>query len=273
MTIIKQCVKRGVGALVRVPVAKLKTNPAEFQTREQDHDRNHVQKLMDAIRREGELDPIVVWHCPDQGHVFILAGHHRLRAYRALKWKQPLRARVFEGTIREARLEALRSNKRVVLSLTTAERQNAAWRLVCHWTPEDGYAYSVAETYRAAGISTGQVSNMRRVRAAFTTRNEDFPATWWEARHRAAKQGEDLEDVDRNELLEAQFAALDAKIGPAITEAGYKSAKALALVLTRRLGPNSHIVASFCQTVGCDPDELEELEESEAAELLADAPF
>lgn len=249
-------------------VDKIKMDTHEFQFREVSHDPNHVNELVSAIKRGDTLDPMTVWQSPRDGEYYVIAGHHRLRALRRVNKTATVRVRVFDGDLREARLFAVQSNKKAVLTPRNEERQNAAWRLVCMWSEEAGYEYSVKETYKAAGIGRAQVSNMRKVREKLTARGDILPDTWLSARLAAnTDREEDLTQMDREELLNAQVAELDKKIGSTITEAGHKYPDALAKLLAQRLGPQGHAVASFCQTVGSEYEEDKD-EDPESEEWL-----
>lgn len=242
----------------KVKLEDLDTDTYEFQFRQHDYDLNHVQQLVSAIERGDEMDTMTAWANPDDGKLYILAGHHRLKALRHTKRKAPVRVHVFEGSRRDARLLALQSNKKEVLPQTTAERQNAAWRLVCMWAEDEGYEYSVKETYTAAGISRGQVSNMRSVRERLHARDEALPDTWLEARLLDKGEDNQMSDQDHDALLQAQIARIDEKIGSWITEAAHRHPEALATVFVRRTGAQAHAVASFCQTVGAEVDDFED---------------
>lgn len=245
---------------IRVKPDRLKTNTDAFQFRSFDYDHGHVSALVDAINRGDELDQMVVWRDPDDAELYVLSGHHRLKAYRQTGRTAALRVQLFEGTFKDAQMQAFASNRKVVLNQTSEERQDGAWRLVCEVTDKGAYVYSVAETAKAAGICKSQVSNMRKVRATLTQMDEALPKSWLAARL-AAKgrdQFDSLTDDDRNALLEAQIAALDAKIGNALTEAGHRSPEALGHLLSRRLGRRGHVVASFCHSVGVFDDDEEE---------------
>lgn len=253
----------------RLSVDKIKMDTHEFQFRDASHDPNHVNELVNAIKRGDTLDPMIVWQSPNDGEYYVIAGHHRLIALRRVKKTARVRVRVFEGSLRNARLIAVQSNKKAVLTPSNAERQDSAWRLVCMWSEKAGYEYSVQETYKAAGIGRAQVSNMRKVRKTLTACEETLPNTWLAARLAVQTDSdEDMTEVDREELLNAQVAELDKKIGSVITEAGHKYPNALAKLLAQRLGPKGHAVASFCETVGSEYEEGED-EDPE----LADFPF
>lgn len=260
---------------MRVKLGDLHTDCDRFQFRAQEYEEHHVRELIDALKRGDTLDRMLVWRSPEDGCLYILAGHHRLRAYQAMKWRKALRVNLFLGTLKEAKLVALGSNTKTKLPMSAEERVNAAWCLTCHWNPEKGdkgYDYSIKDTKRMAGVSASQVSIMRRTMRTLHERHEkgpeDMPKTWLKARLDLDDEADRRIDDDENEaLIEAQAAKWDAKIGSDIMKAGKECPAALARLLARRLGSNLHTVASFCATEETDFDELAELESEESEAL------
>ena len=58
----------------RVSIRKLQTNEAAFQPRGTGLLENHVAKLMDALQRGDELDPIAVWQDPATDGLIVADG-------------------------------------------------------------------------------------------------------------------------------------------------------------------------------------------------------
>jgi len=256
---------------LRVKLSNLHTDCDTFQFRALDYEEHHVRELIDAVKRGDTLDRMLVWRSPEDGLLYILAGHHRLRAYQAMKWRKALQVNLFLGTLKEARLVALGSNTKTRLPMTPEERLNAAWYLSCHWDPEKGdkgYDYSIEDTRKMAGVSASQISIMRRTMRTLYEREHTspdmMPKTWLMARLQLDGDPDWEPDEGDNEAwIEAQVAKWDAKIGSDLTKASRECPAALARLFARRLGLQSHTVASFCATTGVELDELEELENEE----------
>ena len=214
---------------------------------------HHIQELADRIKRGITLDPMTVWENPDNGKTYILAGHHRLKAYRRRKYKRPVKVRVFAGSLAEARLKASASNVKAVLPLTASERADTAWWLVKYWSEAKGYLYSKDQTAAASGVSKSQVAVMRRTRKALHERGAHLPETWCAA-HMALRDNDDDYEFDEDEMVNAAAQELDAEIGSAITQAGHRCPRALARVMARRLGGRYRMVLRWIDT---EWDELE----------------
>jgi ParB-like chromosome segregation protein Spo0J len=89
----------------------------------------HVATLMHDLNITGRpLDPLLVF--PAGGRYFVIDGHHRLAAYKAATWDDPIPVEVFEGGLDEAFMAALDGNRKAKLPMTRAEKATAAWRLV-----------------------------------------------------------------------------------------------------------------------------------------------
>jgi hypothetical protein len=238
----------------RLKLTNILTDSDNFQFRKHGLDPAHLKELTGLVERGVTLDPITVWMNPDEKQYFVLAGHHRREAYRRAKKVSVLSVKVFKGSFDEAQAYALKSNTKNQIPMTTEERQNGAWRRVCQWTEKHEYPLSIAETAKSAGISTSQVSNMRKVRSKLHDEGEPIPKNWWQA---LGKMQDDDDLVDEDERLQAQFAKLDAAIGSEITKAGRMCPAALGKVLACRLGADYHTVISFA-AVDADYDESDD---------------
>jgi hypothetical protein len=236
----------------KLKISNIKTDPSSFQFRKHGLDPAHVTELAALVKRGVILDPMVVWRNPTDGCYCVLAGHHRHQAYRRNCKTAAVQVEVFSGSFEEAQAYALRSNTKNQLPMTTEERQNGAWRLVCQRTGEHEYPLSIANTSRSAGISTSQVSNMRKVLERLHKMDEHIPETWWEALGRAKDEEDPSDDEAR---LEAQYARMDAAFGSALTEAGRRCPAALGKLFACRLGSDFHTVMSFASyDADYDPD-------------------
>jgi len=141
------------------------TESAEFKFRADGIDATHKADLASTIRNTGApLDPVLLWQDePSEigapGKLILLDGAHRLAAYRAVKWSQPIPALVLVGMDRRDALgEALRANSKRTRGLSQAERMDAAWRLVREPVPR---RYKVREIAAWADVARATVDNMR----------------------------------------------------------------------------------------------------------------
>jgi hypothetical protein len=131
--------------------------PREFSYGARITDTVYVKKLAGQIKLVGELDPIAVirmgdaWVCID--------GHHRLAAYKHVKWQGAIRCEWFGGSVREAVDEAVSRNRTVKLEVPKEDRQEQAWkRVLLGWG-------SKREIALLCGVSETIVAMMRRVKA------------------------------------------------------------------------------------------------------------
>lgn len=154
----------------------------------------HVTSLKRALARDSEtrLPPVVVFWIGD-GYVCI-DGHHRLDAYGEVGQRGGIPVNVFQGTLRQATLQATAGNSRDKLLMSEAEKMDAAWRYVCCGTE----AYSKAEIVKATAVSPRSVANMRGVwNRAVEEQGEGLDElTWWEARR--GFDGKDREAFDED---------------------------------------------------------------------------
>ncbi len=252
MTTKNQGVAKTSLRMRQVKVSDLNIDEENFlPRREIRYDPNHIHDLAERIKRGVTLDPMTVWVNPQDGELYIIAGHHRLKAYKRRKHKKPIRVRVFEGTLAEARLKASASNIKAVLPLNSTERADTAWWLVTFVNENNGYLYSKDHTAAASGVSKSQVARMRRTHKALLESDVVMPKTWGAAV--LAQRGlEDEPEFDEDELVKVNAEKLDAEIGQAITQAGYRCPRALGIVFARRLGDRYRMVLDW--TAGARDD-------------------
>jgi hypothetical protein len=148
-------------AFVDVRPDDIEMRPALFQPREfaygaTEVDGQYVERLVGEIGTTGELDPILVirlgeaWVCVD--------GHHRVKAYRKVKWERTIECEWFGGSVREAVNEGMRRNRTIKLEMHRADRQQQAWkRVLLGWG-------SKSEVVRVCGVAEGTVAHMRCVK-------------------------------------------------------------------------------------------------------------
>lgn len=157
----------------------------------------HVRELMKDPKGGKPLEPIDVFWSGKQW--VCINGHHRLRAYRAVKWQGHIPVRAFAGSLDEALGFAGEDNRKDKLPMSSTEKTNAAWRLVCLT------ALSKAAIVEKMGVSDGIVAKMRRVLATLRKQYPDEdPAgmTWLQARSRASGEEDDRAEFDLNEAAQ-----------------------------------------------------------------------
>lgn len=89
----------------------------------------HTLELARALRDTGEpLEPILVFSV--NGKFYAVDGPHRLAAYRTVNWSKPIPVKVYDGSLHDAHLEALKRNSKDKLPITRQEKSEAAWKLV-----------------------------------------------------------------------------------------------------------------------------------------------
>jgi hypothetical protein len=128
-------IKQGKSAPARVSKLRLRdvlSAPSLFQLRSNNQaaSESHVWELIKHLERypEQPFSPLVVYWVGDGWCV--IDGHHRLEAYRAAGFKQPIPVTVFTGTLDAASLFAGSSNAKDKLLMSRREKSDAAWSLV-----------------------------------------------------------------------------------------------------------------------------------------------
>lgn len=152
----------------------------------------HIIELARVLKGGNSLAEIAIfwdgkrWVCVD--------GHHRLAAYRAVKWERGVPVKVFVGTVAQAMLRAA-GNTRDRLPMRKAEKMNTAWRLVL------AGGLTKKEIVDGAAASDGIVGRMRHVAKSLSRREPETDLsgiTWEQARRKF--DGEDSrthEDMER----------------------------------------------------------------------------
>lgn len=130
----------------QVPVASLL--PAD-SPRVNGEDKQHISML---AQLDTELPPILV----QRGTMRVIDGMHRLRAAVSLGCTS-IRVKFFDGTDAEAFVAGVRANSEHGLTLTLADREAAAARIVAMY-PERSDRWTAAIT----GLAPGTVSAIRR---------------------------------------------------------------------------------------------------------------
>jgi ParB-like chromosome segregation protein Spo0J len=116
---------------------------------------DHVLSLARALANNGKpLEPILV--LPIGEHYYVIDGHHRVHAYHSVKWSRPLPVEIFDGTVDEARIEALVRNSKDKLRMTKEDKTEGAWKLV-----KEGSDLTVERVAEITQKSERQVYYMR----------------------------------------------------------------------------------------------------------------
>lgn len=217
---------------VRLELREIETDTNRFQFRHSGLDEVHAKELARVIKDgRNALDPIWVWLDPATGRPTVVSGHHRLEAYRLAKWNRKVPALLYRCSEREAKLLAAAGNKKQHKPMTLQERMDMAWSLVC-----DAES-SKREINEATTVSNGQIGNMRSTRRQLMEADEELPPLWWMAQNRLKGLGAgEWSEEDKEAMIEAQAAALDAKIGEALGVAAKRWPEAVAQVIQSRLG-------------------------------------
>lgn len=180
-----------------LPLREIKEDRALFYVRAplEVAKRAHVADLRKPLADKRPLDPIVVWWGGDGW--YCLDGHLRLEAYAKAKWSKAVPVAVFQGPLLAAIAEATSRNAKVKLNMTSPERNDAAWRMVCL-----ARAGEVGKEHISAcsGVCERQVGYMRKAKRVLLEKDPEldlFGMKWQEARKEAAgEEGEEGEPTD-----------------------------------------------------------------------------
>lgn len=195
-------------------LADLKIDERLFQPRQRGIEPDHVQALVRVLRRGTKLEPLDVWRNP-AGNLWLINGHHRRAALMKIGRKRH-NARIYSGSLAQARLVSIASNSQDRLVLCTADRTQFAWQL--HRDHRD--AFSIAELARAAGISPKTVSNMRAAYTKLADNGFEVPERWITARKEASDHAREFPCADREAIFHEKRTRLTDKIrGPIVYEA------------------------------------------------------
>lgn len=185
----------------------------------------HVRTLVRALRdNEQPFEALVVF--PIESRFYVVDGHHRLAAYKKVRWKRPIPVRVFEGTLEEARLAALDGNVRDKLRMSGPEKREAAWKLV-----KEG-KLSKADIVKRGVASEGTVGAMRRVLKKLKDDGIDpTKLSWGQARRVGTDDNElDAEEWKEKKARKIVDALLKAKIGQGLAKDPEVTALALQML-------------------------------------------
>lgn len=251
-----QCTERP--ARRKVNLRAIKTQTDVFQYRHVEVDKHHVDTLSAFLRTGNPLDPLTVWKDPASSDLVVVDGHHRLAAYRQIGWTKKVPVVIHSCDLDRARLMALEENGKTHLPLTPDERADAAWSLVC--LGNDAYSKSVI--VKATGVSDGTVAKMRRTRKALIEQDAEteLPDSWRQAMASLAdREQREFTEEEREAMIEAKAAQLDAQIGNALGYMAANQIEAACAVVAKRLGKQGlrFLVEEYhdeCDPFGVDHD-------------------
>ena len=163
---------------------------------------DHIFDMAKSTQNTGALDPILVFPVADR--YYVMDGHHRLAAYITAGWKGDIPAIVFQGSLDAAIREALRANNKNKLSMTKAERIEAAWRLVKKGKPGE-WPDSISEIQELCVVGKGTVDRMRAVwtelhNGQYGDAKEIKDLSWRQAQ--AKRDGKQKQAFDEDSWLE-----------------------------------------------------------------------
>lgn len=183
----------------RVKLDELHLDIDNFQFRHLPFRSDHVDDLVEAIKRVRYLDPLTVWERPEDGCLFVVEGHHRFEAYKRSGKVQAVPVIVHRCGFDDAQLLALEDNTKVRLPMTNDEKMDAAWRLVAKDMHKDdgAYTYTRKQIIQATGASRSTIANMRNVMQTLKRMDEDAPASWGHAQMLARGADTEWTDEDR----------------------------------------------------------------------------
>jgi hypothetical protein len=172
---------------------------------------SHIKELVRVLEAsERPLDPILVTAIG--ARFYVVDGHHRLLAYRTAKWKRPVPVEHYEGTVEEAKAEALHLNIKNKLPMTKNDKFEAAWRLV----KEGNRLYSKKRIVEMTTVSDGTVASMRRILADHPQSKDD---SWQKAKsHQWGQQQNDFDhDEWVTEMAKKMAKQIAYNVGPNLT--------------------------------------------------------
>ncbi len=184
--------------ITQVRLEEIETDEDAFQWRQGfniEESRRHVEELKRALRdRQRPFTPILVLRRA-LGFV-VVDGHHRLQAYKEASWDGPVPVEIFQGTPKEAELEALKRNIEDKLPMTQQDKLEAAWRLVL------AGGFSKARINELTTVSNGTIGNMRKALECHG-REALADLSWFEVKKMSWDQGEEF-DYDEYALKKAR---------------------------------------------------------------------
>lgn len=227
----------------------------------------HKADLAAIIKATGRpLDPITLWRNrggEDGAAWIVLDGAHRLAAYRAAGWPHSIPALVVVCDRREALGVALRANSKLVLSMSLAERLDAAWRLVREQVEP---RFKVREIAEWANVSGRTVDTMRARFRDMGARKVAITGEWDRDKRDVRMPSDEDGDYLTEEQIDAEVDQLAAEFRDLVDyrkhpgRAILRDAEAVERALVRALGER-RLKAMIAYHFDLDVDEWEKLAE------------
>ncbi len=231
----------------KIYLSEFRLSAGVFQPRHRMDD-FHTKDLVKALRREGQLDPILVIQLGK--HPYVVDGHHRLEAYRKVKFDGLIPVTYFEGSVQAAILAAGQFNTRAKLQMSNWERQDFAWRLVVM-----GNA-SKSEIVKAAGVSDGQVGTMRRVKKILGDDAANHEHWLYAVQAARDKLQPDFNDVGIEAWIDKRSSELADKLRKVWGPPRHKHTSVYAAALSKYFGGAlKDLMARLAEEFGCEDEE------------------
>jgi hypothetical protein len=213
-------------------------------------DKQFVKKLEREVRIRGELEPLLVIKLGS--HWVIVDGHHRLEAYKNLKWLEPLICVWFAGSVQEAVDESVRRNSVIKLPMDQPDKFEQAWkRTVLSWPWGGGSSWSSkSQVVTLCGVADGTVAKMRRIVSRYYENSaaskllherlgRPIAEVGWGRAHAAWLNLED-KDVDEQAKAAKLARAIRSRLEDQLSRDPEVTAKALAIYDPDLPGPLQH---------------------------------
>lgn len=203
--------------------------------------RDHIDRMADHVTRTHSLlDPITLWRS-ERGVLFLVDGHHRHKAYRKVDrrgtgWEKMVPARILpQGTTRrQARRYALSANRKDHLPMTTAQKTQAAWVMLCDDSQLRALTSRKAAEQLGGIISHTTVESMKakweEMRQAGTPKPEAH--LWKDVRSQDWKGGEEF---DLEQWRTAKIEKLACDVGASLLKHGGGDPQLMSEALTLAL--------------------------------------
>jgi len=214
----------------------IRTAPSVFQRRRPG--RYEEERVVSDIIRDLKADPprlpgpILVTSVGR--HFFVVDGHHRLEAYRAVTWKHPIPVKHFTGPLKDAWRQSLRSNVLNKIHMSQEEKSEAAFQAYIAGQRDPEWGLSWQEIANDAHIDKRTVGRMAKaVKQLGLDAVEGM--TWKRVRLKLREQEhEALDDGERNQwkIEKARKLADYLTKGPSLTKDPEITAMALEMVST-----------------------------------------
>lgn len=214
----------------RIALSKIRTDEETYQPRSGGLRPDHVAALTKPIEQGNDLDRIHLKKEVD-GVYIVLNGHHSFAAYRKAGRKGVIPAYVYECTVAEGQIIAIRENAKKRLQMDNDERLNWAWKLTC-----EQRQISKSSVAKECGVGPATVGRMRTVLKELEEKNEELPIGWWDARELNKGSRKEWTDEEREERLEAAKEHLHERIGRELWQVAKRDPEAAMEVVHKIFG-------------------------------------